>query len=205
MSDPDPNTEVELRRAREESKSRRLRIQELEELNEAMKSDATAKEKQILKLQGDLTARTTELETVKAETGVKIKQLETDVTAKVTEATTAKDAEIATIRTGYDTQILASEVKTAALTAGARDAEAFVKLVDLSKVTRDKDGKLVGVDELIAAEKTGRAWMFGDPTSTVKPGQTAPTPAGPSGPKSALQMTPEEYQAGMKAHGIRLQ
>lgn len=97
-------------------------------------------------------------------------------------------------------RVLRAELKTLAVKEGMVDLDGL-KILDLSGVTLDKDGKLVGADALMEAAKKSKPYLFGAVASssgTAKvPGATPPVA------KSAKDMTAEEY-ATAKAELIKV-
>jgi hypothetical protein len=200
----DPKTESELRKVRAEAKQRRLENQELQELIDTQRGQLTKLEKDNLTLKAQYEAAVAEHTTFKTDAEKRLKEAADATAAKVAEVTAAKDGEIATLRTGFETQQVSAEVRMEAIRQGVRNPDDFVKLVDLTKISRDTDGKLVGVADLVGAEKKGeRAYLFGDGTSTTKPGVTPPNPQDPGQRKSATTMTDDEFKAGLKEFGVK--
>jgi len=205
-NDDDPNTARELSKARGEARERRIRIGELEELIEGYKGQITKLEKASLAQKTEFDAANTKLAEVEAALKTAKTEAEKTVAEKVAEVTAAKDSEIATLKSGFEANEVSTAIRLEAVKAGVRNPDDFAKLVDVSKITRDKDGKLVGVAELVAAEKTGeRAYLFGEGTSTTKPGQKVPNPPDPKslGPKKATEMTDGELAVGLREFGVK--
>lgn len=102
---------------------------------------------------------------------------------------------LAEASTEADKRVLQAELKGEAVKAGLLDLDQL-KLLDLSAVTF-KDGKVEGADALFEGLKTSKPYLFGEKqnTSTTE----TPPPANPPAPKSAKDMTPEEYNAAKAA------
>lgn len=79
--------------------------------------------------------------------------------------------------------------ESAVAKAGAVDAEAAWKLVDMSSVEIDDDGKITGLEVAVADLKKKRPYLFGSPSTPV--GSSGGNP--PSGPPST-KVTPEQIQ-----------
>lgn len=94
-----------------------------------------------------------------------------------------------------DKRVMQAELKGEAVKAGLIDLDQL-KLLDLSAVTL-KDGKLEGAEALFEGLKTSKPYLFGEKQSTST--TETPPPANPPAPKSAKDMTPEEYAAAKAA------
>ena len=127
--------------------------------------------------------------------------------ARITgEATTATERAVGEVRTASEQRIIRAELKSAALKAGMRDP-GDLKLVDLSKVKLGEDGEVVLPDGFFEAVKTAKPYLFADAKDGPATGFTSPPvkpPAAKTEGKSAKDMTPEEYKAGLKALGVKL-
>jgi len=89
-------------------------------------------------------------------------------------------------------RLIHAELKAIAVKAGLVDVDGL-KLLDLSGVSLDKDGNLVGGDALIEAAKKSKPYLFGGAGGT---GSTEKPPAKKAGePKNAKDMTADEYRA----------
>lgn len=88
-------------------------------------------------------------------------------------------------------RIIRAELKAEALKAGMIDLDGL-KLADLSKVTLDDKGEVVGAEEMMNALKEAKPYLFGkgNTSSTENP----PTPEKQQS-KRATEMSAEEYAA----------
>lgn len=92
-------------------------------------------------------------------------------------------------------RIIRAELKAVALAAGLIDSDGL-KLADLTKVALGEDGSIEGAKEAIEALKAAKPYLFqaASSASTATPPERRET-----APKSATEMTPEEYAAARKA------
>ncbi|MCM8735999.1 phage scaffolding protein [Azospirillum sp. A1-3] len=95
-------------------------------------------------------------------------------------------------------RIIRAELKAAAIKAGMVDLDGL-KLADLSAVKLDDTGNVTGADEMLAALKESKPYLFSAP----QPHSSNPTPPPPApkpgDKKLAKDMTPEEFQAARRA------
>ena len=104
--------------------------------------------------------------------------------------------ELAELRTHYEARLVNAHMRAEALRSGMIDPDGL-KLADLSSVKLDSDDKLVGASDVIEALKRAKPWLFGASTSSSSP---ALAPASlPPRPKSALEMSDDEYHAARAA------
>lgn len=87
------------------------------------------------------------------------------------------------------TERIQNRLEAAAAKAGAIDVDAVRKLADLSSVDIDDEGKVIGIDAVIAELKKSRKYLFGDPSQPV--GNAGGNP--PSGPPST-KVTEEQLR-----------
>jgi pyruvate/2-oxoglutarate dehydrogenase complex dihydrolipoamide acyltransferase (E2) component len=88
-------------------------------------------------------------------------------------------------------RVIIAEMKAAAIKAGMIDLDGL-KLLDLSGLKISDSGEVEGADELLAAAKKAKPWLFGD----AKTSNPAPAPAPkPAENKKAGEMTDAEYHA----------
>jgi hypothetical protein len=106
------------------------------------------------------------------------------------------DTRVSATEKAANERIIRAEMKAAALKAGMVDLDGL-KLADLSKVKLLEDGTIEGADELMAAMKEAKPYLFGAPTGTSHNG-TPPPPKTPVA-KKATEMTDEEYAVARKA------
>lgn len=116
-------------------------------------------------------------------------------------ASTEAQEKITAAQKAAEERIIRAELKAAALKAGMHDLDGL-KLADFSKVKLNPEtGEVEGADELMAAMKEAKPYLFGESRSTTNPEKTPPkTP--PTG-KTAQEMTPEEWAAYKKESGLR--
>lgn len=119
---------------------------------------------------------------------------------QVDEATKAAADKIKEAQTAADQRIIRAELKAAALKAGMHDLDGL-KLADFSKVKLNDAGEIEGADKLMEDLKKAKPYLFG--TESTSSTHKAP-PAGDVKPKTAMEMTPEEYKAARQKVGRRL-
>ncbi len=124
--------------------------------------------------------------------------------AKAEKAAQDAEARIAAAAKAGNDRLIQSELKALAVAAGMVDPDGL-KLADLSTVSLDDQGTLKGGAELIEGLKTAKPYLFGAQQAsrrdTAHEGK-APAPKDHA-PKSALDMTDEEYAAARKAAGLK--
>lgn len=83
---------------------------------------------------------------------------------------------------------------------GVIDIEAAIKIADTSKIEVAEDGTVTGVDEVVAALKADKAYMFGKPGQPTMGQPTSPQnePSGPSKFKRSQLRDPTFYAANRK-------
>lgn len=109
--------------------------------------------------------------------------------AKAAEKTTGD--RVKEVQTAADQRVIRAELKAAAIEAGMVDLDGL-KLADLSTVKLNADGEVEGAKALMESLKKSKPYLFGEP-STSHSGK--PPGKGPEKPKSANDMTDEEYRA----------
>ena len=143
----------------------------------------------------------TELRNESRASRLKSTDTEAKLTAAELAAVTAGTDAAAAIKTAgaaADARVIRAELKASALKAGMVDLDGL-KMADLSTVTLDKDGEVVGAEALMDALKKSKPYLFGAASTS----STAPVPpAAPPGSTRVTQMTPAEYKAA-KASAIR--
>lgn len=132
--------------------------------------------------------------------GWRLKFGESEAAKKAAEDSATKskadhDTAISTVKTDADQRIIRAELKAAAIKAGMVDTDGL-KLADLSTVKLNDAGEVEGAEALMDALKKAKPYLFG-PTGSSNPA-TPPKPTDPK-PKSARDMTPEEYAAARSA------
>lgn len=106
------------------------------------------------------------------------------------------EAEIAALRSVYEAQLVAANMRTEAVRAGMIDLDGL-KLADTSSISLATDGTAVGSREVIEGLKRSKPWLFGQPSSSSSLASVPP----PQAPRlrSAMEMTDEEYAAARAA------
>jgi hypothetical protein len=104
--------------------------------------------------------------------------------------------EICQMRTAYDARLILARMQTEAVRAGIIDLDGL-RLADLSRVTLRPDDKLIGAKEAMESLRRAKPWLFGAALSSSS-SSVAP-PSQPARPRSALEMTDEEYIAARTA------
>ena len=136
--------------------------------------------------------------------GYRLKLAETEAQKKaadeaVAKATADADAKIKDANTAAERRIIRAELKAFAVKAGMVDLDGL-QLMDLSKLKLNDAGEVEGAEALLAAFKLAKPYLFG----TESTSSTAPVPpANVNTPKSAKDMTPEEFAAAKRALGRR--
>ena len=97
-------------------------------------------------------------------------------------------------------RIIRAELKASALKAGMVDLDGL-KLADLSTVKLNEAGEVEGADELMKALKEAKPYLFATTQSTSNTSK-APPKKDDSKPKTAKDMTPEEWKAEKRKHGL---
>jgi len=121
-------------------------------------------------------------------------------TEAAAKAATEAEAKITAAAQAANERIIRAELKAAALKAGMHDLDGL-KLADLSKIKLNEEtGEVEGADELMAAMKESKPYLFGS-SSTTNLDKTPPKD--PPKPKTAADMTPEEWKAHQKQIGVR--
>jgi hypothetical protein len=124
-------------------------------------------------------------------------KIEAAKVAAKAEADAKATADTAVIQTNADQRIIRAELRTFAIKAGMVDLDGL-KLADLSTVKLEGDD-VNGAEEVIAALKEAKPYLFGKPGSgTSDPAKPPPKP-GDDKPKAARDMTKEEYAAAKRA------
>jgi hypothetical protein len=100
-------------------------------------------------------------------------------------------------------RLVKAELKVVATTAGARNFSDVLALVDMAKVKLDANGELENGDELIAALKKDKPYLFARAQSTHTESDVPPQPKVGVGQKTVKEMTKEEYREAKKANGLR--
>ncbi|MDE2353839.1 MAG: hypothetical protein KGL17_02340 [Betaproteobacteria bacterium] len=129
--------------------------------------------------------------------GWRLKHSEAEQKAKTADdaakaAQAAADAKVADAAKAANDRVIRAELKAAALKAGMVDLDGL-KLADLSTVKiNETTGEVEGAEALMEAMKKAKPYLFG--AASTSHGGTPPKPGDPK-PKSATEMTAEEYAA----------
>lgn len=99
---------------------------------------------------------------------------------------------IETASKAAEQRIIRAELKAAALKAGMVDLDGL-KLADLESIKLNDEGEVEGADALMAELKEKKPYLFQSGTTTSSTTQTPPKSEQKA--KSAMELTPEEYQA----------
>lgn len=137
-----------------------------------------------------------------------MKRKEADAAEKIAAAEKVAAARIAEMESKAREKMVAEALKAAAQRAGMIDLDGL-RLLDTNHVTVDEAGNVVGADALMEDAKASKAWLFraqGSASAQTPPPATTSAPASPPAappsapkPKSAKDMTPEEFRAARKA------
>lgn len=133
--------------------------------------------------------RAAEAERIAKEATDKAKAEAEAAESKVKEATAAAEQ-----------RIIRAEMKAAAIKAGMVDLDGL-KLADLSTVKLNDKGEVEGADELMKALKEAKPYLFSTTQSTSQTSK-APPKKDDSKPKTAKEMTAEEWAAEKRKHGL---
>lgn len=95
-------------------------------------------------------------------------------------------------------RVIRAELKAEAIRAGMVDLDGL-KLADLSTVTLSDDGNVVGASEMLAKLKEAKPYLFSTAFAHSSQPLPPPPPPGKVPPKSAREMTKDEYAAAKKA------
>jgi hypothetical protein len=103
--------------------------------------------------------------------------------------------EIAKLRSEYESRLVIANLRTEAVRAGMIDLDGL-KLIDLSAVQLGHDDNVIGGRKLMDELRRSKPWLFNATSSS----SAAVAPAShPVRPKTALEMTDEEYAAARTA------
>lgn len=142
---------------------------------------------------------------LKYESAQKLADDATKTAAEAADAATksaneAADAKVKEVTSTADQRVIRAELKALALKAGMHDLDAL-KLADLSGVKLDKDGEVVGAEEMMAALQKAKPYLFKEPSSSS--GEKPPKP-GDQKQKKVSEMTDDERKAEAKKRGLTL-
>lgn len=120
---------------------------------------------------------------------------------RASKAAEEADGKVKEASTAAEKRIIRAELKAEAVKAGIVDIDGL-SLADLSEVKLNDKGEIEGGSEAIAKLKEAKPYLFAEPTTSSSSTRTAPKP-GETKPKSATEMTPEEYAAAKRKYGIK--
>ncbi|HVC16667.1 MAG TPA: hypothetical protein VNE18_05115 [Rhodanobacter sp.] len=118
-------------------------------------------------------------------------------------AVKAAETKASEMTTAAQKRVLHAELRSAAKDAGALDIADVIALLDMTKVKVDDTGEPANAAEVLAEMKKAKPHLFGAASTTSNP-KLPPKPT--DTPKSAKEMTPQEYRAARNKirSGIRL-
>ena len=119
-----------------------------------------------------------------------------EAAAKAQQTAEAKAAER---EAAANARVIKAELKAHAIKAGIVDVDALA-LADVSGVKFNEQGDVEGADAVIEALKKSKPYLFAQTTASTEP---APK-GGAAKPKSARDMTQDEFKREMAARGIRI-
>lgn len=141
----------------------------------------------------------TELRQESASYRTKAQELEAatkTATEAATKAQQEADAKVTATEKAANDRIIRAELKAEAIKAGMIDLDGL-KLADLSKVSLNDKGEVVGAEEMLKDLKELKPYLFSNPQSSSNP-NPPPAPK-PNEPKHASEMTKEEYAAARRS------
>jgi hypothetical protein len=127
------------------------------------------------------------------------KKAQDEAEARVKKASDDADAKVKETHTAAEQRIIRAELKAVAIKEGMVDLDGL-KLADLSKITLDDKGEVVGAEDLMKALKESKPYLFKEATSTSS--TSTPPKKDPPKPFDARTATPEERAAKAKELGI---
>jgi uncharacterized membrane protein YqiK len=142
--------------------------------------------------------KATEAQRKAADADARAKKAEEDAAAKIALAETEAKEKLSKAEKSANDRIIHSELRVFAIKAGMVDLDGL-KLADVSKITLEDDGTVKGAEELMAALKEAKPYLFGKPpTGSSNP--APPPPPGDGQPKKAKDMSEDERKAFLKDH-----
>jgi len=106
------------------------------------------------------------------------------------------------IENATDQRIIRAEMKVIAIKAGMVDLDGL-KLIDTSKLKLNDADEVEGADELMAAMKEAKPYLFNERLTSSSTGDDPPR-AAPQKPKEVSDMTDDERKADAKKRGLSL-
>jgi hypothetical protein len=119
---------------------------------------------------------------------------EPDRTGSVPVEPPAED-EVATLRGEFQARLIAANLRTEAVRAGMIDLDGL-KLIDLSKIRLDDNDMITGGRKIMTDLRRAKPWLFGAPSTSSA---AVPPMSQTIRPKTAMDMTDEEYSAARTA------
>lgn len=107
----------------------------------------------------------------------------------------SESEDIVKLRNEFQSRLVAANLRTEAVRTGMIDLDGL-KLIDISTVRLGNDDKIIGGRKLMEDLKRTKPWLFGVASSSSA--AIAPT-SQPVRPKTALEMTDEEYATARTA------
>jgi hypothetical protein len=101
-----------------------------------------------------------------------------------------------------DQRVIRAELKVIAIKAGMIDMDGL-KLIDTSKLKLNDADEIEGADELMAAMKEAKPYLFNERLASSSSGDDPPK-AAPQKPKKVSEMTDDERKADAKKRGLTL-
>ncbi len=109
---------------------------------------------------------------------------------------TAAEVRAAEAAAAAQTRVVNADLRLAAKDAGANDVGDVLALLPRDAITLDDKGEITNAAKLIEGLKKSKPYLFGTPSTS----STAPAPkAGEAKPRSAKDMTPDEYRTARAA------
>jgi hypothetical protein len=119
---------------------------------------------------------------------------EPDATGSAPVEPPAED-EVATLRGEFQARLIAANLRTEAVRAGMIDLDGL-KLIDLSKIRLDDDDTITEGRAIMTDLRRAKPWLFGAPSTSSA---AVPPMSQTIRPKTAMDMTDEEYSAARTA------
>jgi hypothetical protein len=103
--------------------------------------------------------------------------------------------EVVRLRGEFQVRLIAANLRTEAVRAGMIDLDGL-KLIDLSEVRLDENDMITEGRKLMTDLRRAKPWLFGAPSTSSA---AVPPMSQPIRPKTAMDMTDEEYSAARTA------
>ncbi|MHB8914404.1 MAG: phage scaffolding protein [Thiobacillus sp.] len=121
-----------------------------------------------------------------------------EAAAKAAKESAAKETQ--DVKANADQRVIRAELKAVAVAHGMIDMDGL-KLADLSKVTLDEHGEVVGAEDLMKALKESKPYLF--KAGTTSSTQDTPKKKDDTKSKTAQDMTDAEWKAEKRKLGLR--